>query len=131
MNEEIRNKMAELILGLTEKLDTYEPGTKEHNATKETLEVLYKLSQQDLKNDADYDEKLYRREIEEKREETRKEESKRDWVTNIVLTAAAIGAPLAVQVMLTAWGFKFEVDHVFSSSTFRTFFGKFNVFKKK
>ncbi len=144
MNEEIRQALADEILDQFGNLKNLEPGSKEQQTAVENITKLYRLGLEDVKADTDYDEKLYRRDVDAQHEQyeldrqTREELFKRDQLAEQIkdryfklgIEVAGIVLPL---IFYAAWmkkGFKFEETGIYTSTTFRGLFSRFRPTKK-
>ena len=97
-----------------------------------------------MKADTDYDEKLYRRELDERHEkdesekQTREEEFKRNQLAEqtkdryfrLGIEAVGIILPLVFYASWMKRGFKFEETGTYTSTTFRGLFNRFRPTKK-
>ena len=144
MNEELRQALAEEILSQFDDLKHLEPGSEEQKSAVENIAKLYKLGLEDVKADTDYDEKLYRRELDERHEkdesekQTREEEFKRNQLAEqtkdryfrLGIEAVGIILPLVFYASWMKRGFKFEETGTYTSTTFRGLFNRFRPTKK-
>ena len=84
MDEQIRQALANEILSQLNSLSTLDPGSKEQQTAVENVTKLYRLGLEDVKADTDYDEKLYRRDVDAQHEQeeldrqAREEQFKKD-----------------------------------------------------
>lgn len=144
MNEEIRQVLADEILDQFCNLKNLEPGSKEQQTAVENITKLYKLGLEDVKADTDYDEKLYRRDVDAQHEQdeldkqTREEEFKRNQLSEqtkdryfrLGIEVAGIILPLMFYASWMKKGFKFEETGTYTSTTFRGLFNRFRPAKK-
>jgi ABC-type uncharacterized transport system involved in gliding motility auxiliary subunit len=131
MNEEINEKLDEVMLSQIEDLYDLDPGSKERSAVVEDIAKLYKVRMEAEKNENDlYDARLKRtNEFEEieREDELKKKQFKVDIRNSIIkysIEAAAIAVPAAVNVYFMVKGFKFEETGGYCSTTFRNLFSK-------
>ena len=144
MNEEIRQALADEILDQFENLKNLDPGSKEQQTAVENITKLYRLGLEDVKADADYDEKLYRRDVDVQHErdeldkQAREEEFKRNQLSEQIkdryfrlgIEVAGIILPLMFYASWMKKGFKFEETGTYTSTTFRGLFNRFRPTKK-
>lgn len=144
MNEEIRQALADEILSQLNDLGNLEPGSREQQTAVENVAKLYRLGLEDVKADTDYDEKLYRRDVDAQHEQneldrqTREEQFKKDQLAEQVkdryfklgIEAAGIILPLIFYATWMRKGFKFEETGTYTSTTFRGLFNRFRPTKK-
>ena len=122
MNEEIRQALADEILDQFNNLKNLDSGSKEQQTAVENITKLYRLGLEDVKADTDYDEKLYRRDVDAQHEQdeldkqTREEEFKRNQLSEqtkdryfrLGIEVAGIILPLMFYASWMKKGFKFE-----------------------
>lgn len=144
MNEEIRQVLADEILDQFNNLKNLDPGSKEQQTAVENITKLYRLGLEDVKADTDYDEKLYRRDVDAQHEQdelekqTREEEFKRNQLSEqtkdryfrLGIEVAGIILPLMFYASWMKKGFKFEETGTYTSTTFRGLFNRFRPTKK-
>lgn len=144
MDEQIRQALANEILSQLNGLSDLEPGSKEQQTAVENVTKLYRLGLEDVKADTDYDEKLYRRDVDARHEQdeldkqAREEQLKREQLAEQVkdryfklgLEAAGIILPLIFYATWMKRGFKFEETGAYTSTTFRGLFNRFRPTKK-
>ena len=136
MNEEIRQALADEILDQFNNLKNLDSGSKEQQTAVENITKLYRLGLEDVKADTDYDEKLYRRDVDAQHEQdeldkqTREEEFKRNQLSEqtkdryfrLGIEVAGIILPLMFYASWMKKGFKFEETGTYTSTTFRGLF---------
>lgn len=144
MDEQIRQALANEILGELQSLNDLEFGSKEHQTAVENVTKLYRLGLEDIRNDTDYDEKWNRREMDAKREENelakqereeafRDKQAKEQQIDRYVkwgLEVAGIVLPLMFYATWMNKGFKFEETGTYTSTTFRGLFNRFRPTRK-
>ncbi|WP_297183066.1 hypothetical protein [uncultured Phocaeicola sp.] len=144
MNEEIRQALADEILDQFNNLKNLDSGSKEQQTAVENITKLYRLGLEDVKADTDYDEKLYRRDVDAQHEQdeldkqTREEEFKRNQLSEqtkdryfrLGIEVAGIILPLMFYASWMKKGFKFEETGTYTSTTFRGLFNRFRPTKK-
>lgn len=144
MNEQIRQALANEILSQLNNLSTLNPGSKEQQTAVENVTKLYRLGLEDVKADTDYDEKLYRRDVDAQHEQdeldrqAREEQFKKDQLTEQIkdryfklgIGVAEIVLPLIFYATWMKRGFKFEETGTYTSTTFRGLFNRFRPTKK-
>lgn len=144
MNEEIRQALANEILSQLNNLSTLAPGSKEQQTAVENVTKLYRLRLEDVKADIDYDEKLYRRDVDAQHEQdelnrqTHEEQFKKDQLAEqnkdryfkLGIEVAGIVLPLMFYATWMKRGFKFEETGTYTSTTFRGLFNRFRPTKK-
>ena len=144
MNEEIRQALADEILDQFNNLKNLDSGSKEQQTAVENITKLYRLGLEDVKADTDYDEKLYRRDVDAQHEQdeldkqTREEEFKRNQLSEqtkdryfrLGIEVAGIILPLMFYASWMKKGFKFEETGTYPSTTFRGLFNRFRPTKK-
>ena len=144
MNEEIRQALEDEILDQFNNLKNLDSGSKEQQTAVENITKLYRLGLEDVKADTDYDEKLYRRDVDAQHEQdeldkqTREEEFKRNQLSEqtkdryfrLGIEVAGIILPLMFYASWMKKGFKFEETGTYTSTTFRGLFNRFRPTKK-
>ena len=144
MDEQIRQALANEILSQLNNLSTLEPGSKEQQTAVENVTKLYRLGLEDVKADTDYDEKLYRRDVDAQHEQdeldrqAREEQFKKDQLAEqtkdryfkLGVEVAGIVLPLIFYATWMKRGFKFEETGTYTSTTFRGLFNRFRPTKK-
>ncbi len=144
MDEQIRQALADEILSQLNDLSTLEPGSKEQQTAVENVTKLYRLGLEDVKADTDYDEKLYRRDVDAQHEreeldrQAREEQFKKDQLSEQIkdryfklgIEVAGIVLPLMFYATWMKRGFKFEETGTYTSTTFRGLFNRFRPTKK-
>lgn len=144
MDEQIRQALANEILSQLNGLSDLESGSKEQQTAVENVTKLYRLGLEDVKADTDYDEKLYRRDVDAQHEQdeldkqTREEEFKRNQLSEqtkdryfrLGIEVAGIILPLMFYASWMKKGFKFEETGTYTSTTFRGLFNRFRPTKK-
>lgn len=144
MDEQIRQALANEILSQLNNLSTLNPGSKEQQTAVENVTKLYRLGLEDIKADTDYDEKLYRRDVDAQHEQneldkqTREEQFKKDQLAEQIkdryfklgIGVAEIVLPLIFYATWMKRGFKFEETGTYTSTTFRGLFNRFRPTKK-
>ncbi len=144
MDEQIRQALANEILSQLNNLSTLNPGSKEQQTAVENVTKLYRLGLEDVKADTDYDEKLYRRDVDAQHEQdeldrqAREEQFKKDQLTEQIkdryfklgIGVAEIVLPLIFYATWMKRGFKFEETGTYTSTTFRGLFNRFRPTKK-
>lgn len=139
MDEQIRQALANEILSQLNNLSTLNPGSKEQQTAVENVTKLYRLGLEDVKADTDYDEKLYRRDVDAQHEQdelerqAREEQFKKDQLAEQIkdryfrlgIGVAEIVLPLIFYATWMKRGFKFEETGTFTSTTFRGLFNRF------
>lgn len=144
MDEQIRQALANEILSQLNNLSTLNPGSKEQQTAVENVTKLYRLGLEDVKADTDYDEKLYRRDVDAQHEQeeldkqTREEQFKKDQLAEQIkdryfklgIGVAEIVLPLIFYATWMKRGFKFEETGTYTSTTFRGLFNRFRPTKK-
>lgn len=144
MDEQIRQALANEILSQLNNLSTLNPGSKEQQTAVENVTKLYRLGLEDVKADTDYDEKLYRRDVDAQHEQdelnrqAREEQFKKDQLAEQIkdryfrlgIGAAEIVLPLIFYATWMKRGFKFEETGTYTSTTFRGLFNRFRPTKK-
>ena len=144
MDEQIRQALANEILSQLNSLSTLDPGSKEQQTAVENVTKLYRLGLEDVKADTDYDEKLYRRDVDAQHEQdeldrqTREEQFKKDQLAEQIkdryfklgIGVAEIVLPLIFYATWMKRGFKFEETGTYTSTTFRGLFNRFRPTKK-
>lgn len=144
MDEQIRQALADEILSQLNNLSTLDPGSKEQQMAVENVTKLYRLGLEDVKTDTDYDEKLYRRDVDAQREQdeldrqAREEQFKKDQLAEQIkdryfklgIEVAGIILPLMFYAAWMKRGFKFEETGIYTSTTFRGLFNRFRPTKK-
>lgn len=131
MDENIRQELANQILGELENLGTMTKGSEEHKTSVDNVCKLYKLALEDVKTDNDYDEKWNRRDMDQKQSEL--DEAYRDKQLSdqrrieygkMAIQAAGIMLPLMLYAACFRKGLKFEETGTFTSATFKGLFNK-------
>lgn len=144
MDEQIRQALANEILSQLNSLSTLDPGSKEQQTAVENVTKLYRLGLEDVKADTDYDEKLYRRDVDAQHEQeeldrqAREEQFKKDQLAEQIkdryfklgIGVAEIVLPLIFYATWMKRGFKFEETGTYTSTTFRGLFNRFRPTKK-
>lgn len=144
MDEQIRQALADEILSQLNNLSTLDPGSKEQQTAVENVTKLYRLGLEDVKADTDYDEKLYRRDVDAQHEQeeldrqAREEQFKKDQLAEQIkdryfklgIGVAEIVLPLIFYATWMKRGFKFEETGTYTSTTFRGLFNRFRPTKK-
>lgn len=144
MDEQIRQALADEILSQLNNLSNLPPGSKEQQTAVENVTKLYRLGLEDVKADTDYDEKLYRRDVDAQHEQdeldrqTREEQFKKDQLAEqmkdryfkLGVEVAGIVLPLIFYATWMKRGFKFEETGTYTSTTFRGLFNRFRPTKK-
>lgn len=144
MDEQIRQALANEILSQLNNLSTLDPGSKEQQTAVENVTKLYRLGLEDVKADTDYDEKLYRRDVDAQHEQdelerhAREEQFKKDQLAEQIkdryfklgIGVAEIVLPLIFYATWMKRGFKFEETGTYTSTTFRGLFNRFRPTKK-
>lgn len=144
MDEQIRQALANEILSQLNNLRTLNPGSKEQQTAVENVIKLYRLGLEDVNTDTDYDEKLYRRDVDAQHEQdeldrqAREEQFKKDQLTEQIkdryfklgIGVAEIVLPLIFYATWMKRGFKFEETGTYTSTTFRGLFNRFRPTKK-
>ncbi len=144
MDEQIRQALADEILSQLNGLSNLQPGSKEQQTAVENVTKLYRLGLEDVKADTDYDEKLYRRDVDAQHEQeeldrqAREEQFKKDQLAEQIkdryfklgIAAAEIILPLIFYATWMKRGFKFEETGTYTSTTFRGLFNRFRPTKK-
>lgn len=144
MDEQIRQALANEILSQLNNLSTLNPGSKEQQTAVENVTKLYRLGLEDVKADTDYDEKLYRRDVDAQHEQdelnrqAREEQFKKDQLAEQIkdryfrlgIEVAEIVLPLIFYATWMKRGFKFEETGTYTSTTFRGLFNRFRPTKK-
>lgn len=144
MDEQIRQALANEILSQLNSLSTLDPGSKEQQTAVENVTKLYRLGLEDVKADTDYDEKLYRRDVDAQHEQdeldrqAREEQFKKDQLAEqtkdryfkLGVEVAGIVLPLIFYATWMKRGFKFEETGTYTSTTFRGLFNRFRPTKK-
>lgn len=144
MDEQIRQALANEILSQLNNLSTLNPGSKEQQTAVENVTKLYRLGLEDVKADTDYDEKLYRRDVDAQHEQdeldrqAREEQFKKDQLMEQIkdryfklgIGVAEIVLPLIFYATWMKRGFKFEETGTYTSTTFRGLFNRFRPTKK-
>ena len=144
MDEQIRQALADEILSQLNNLSTLDPGSKEQQTAVENVTKLYRLGLEDVKADTDYDEKLYRRDVDAQHEQeeldrqAREEQFKKDQLAEqtkdryfkLGVEVAGIVLPLIFYATWMKRGFKFEETGTYTSTTFRGLFNRFRPTKK-
>ena len=144
MDEQIRQALANEILSQLNGLSNLEPGSKEQQTAVENVTKLYRLGLEDVKADTDYDEKIYRRDVDAQHEQeeldrqAREEHFKKDQLAEqtkdryfkLGIAAAEIVLPLIFYATWMKRGFKFEETGTYTSTTFRGLFNRFRPTKK-
>ena len=144
MNEEIRQALTDEILSQFNNLAQLSPGSKEQQTAVENVTKLYRLGLEDVRADYDYDEKIYRREVDEQhgqdelQKQDREEEFKQNQLSEQVkdrylrlgIEVAGIILPLMFYASWMKKGFKFEETGTYTSTTFRGLFNRFRPTKK-
>ncbi len=144
MDEQIRQALANEILSQFNNLSTLNPGSKEQQTAVENVTKLYRLGLEDVKADTDYDEKLYRRDVDAQHEQeeldrqAREEQFKKDQLAEQIkdryfklgIGVAEIVLPLIFYATWMKRGFKFEETGTYTSTTFRGLFNRFRPTKK-
>lgn len=144
MNEQIRQALEDEILTEFSDLASLTPGSKDQQTAVENIAKLYRLRLEDERADVDYDEKLYRREVDEQREkdeldrQEREEEFKKnqlaeqtkDRYIRLGMEAAGLILPLMFYAVWMRKGFRFEETGTYTSTTFRGLFNRFRPTKK-
>ncbi len=144
MDEQIRQALANEILSQLNGLSNLESGSKEQQTAVENVTKLYRLGLEDIKADIDYDEKVYRRDVDAQHEQdeldrqTREEQFKKDQLAEQIkdryfklgIAAAEIVLPLIFYATWMKRGFKFEETGTYTSTTFRGLFNRFRPTKK-
>ena len=118
MDEQIRQALANEILSQLNGLSNLEPGSKEQQTAVENVTKLYRLGLEDVKADTDYDEKLYRRDVDAQHEQDELDRQAREEL------------PLIFYATWMKRGFKFEETGTYTSTTFRGLFNRFRPTKK-
>lgn len=144
MDEQIRQALADEILSQLNNLSTLDPGSKEQQTAVENVTKLYRLGLEDVKANTDYDEKLYRRDVDAQHEQeeldrqAREEQFKKDQLAEQIkdryfklgIGVAEIVLPLIFYATWMKRGFKFEETGTYTSTTFRGLFNRFRPTKK-
>lgn len=144
MDEQIRQALADEILSQLNNLSALNPGSKEQQTAVENVTKLYRLGLEDIKADTDYDEKLYRRDVDAQHEQdeldrqAREEQFKKDQLAEqtkdryfkLGVEVAGIVLPLIFYATWMKRGFKFEETGTYTSTTFRGLFNRFRPTKK-
>lgn len=144
MDEQIRQALANEILSQLNNLSTLNLGSKEQQTAVENVTKLYRLGLEDVKADTDYDEKLYRRDVDAQHEQdeldrqAREEQFKKDQLAEQIkdryfrlgIGVAEIVLPLIFYATWMKRGFKFEETGTYTSTTFRGLFNRFRPTKK-
>lgn len=144
MDEQIRQALADEILSQLNGLSNLQPGSKEQQTAVENVTKLYRLGLEDVKADTDYDEKVYRRDVDAQHEQneldwqTREEQFKKDQLAEQIkdryfklgIEVAGIVLPLIFYATWMKRGFKFEETGTYTSTTFRGLFNRFRPTKK-
>ena len=112
---------------------------KEQQTAVENVTKLYRLGLEDVKADTDYDEKMYRRDVDAQHEQeeldrqSREEQFKKDQMAEqakdryfkLGIEVAGIVLPLIFYATWMKRGFKFEETGTYTSTTFRGLFNRF------
>lgn len=137
MNEEIREALANEVLSQLNELGSLELGSREQQTVVENITKLYRLGLEDVKADSDYDEKLYRREADEKKQDSEEQNRKnqmaeqtKDRYVRYGLEAAGIILPLLFYAKWIDRGYTLETTGTYTSKTLLNLFGKFKPTKK-
>ena len=144
MDEQIRQALADEILRQLNGLSALQPGSKEQQTAVENVTKLYRLGLEDVKADTDYDEKIYRRDVDAQHEQeeldrqAREEQFKKDQLAEqtkdryfkLGIAAAEFVLPLIFYATWMKRGFKFEETGTYTSTTFRGLFNRFRPTKK-
>lgn len=144
MDEQIRQALANEVLNQLNDLGNLAPGSKEQQTAVENVVKLYRLALDDIKTDSDYDEKLYRRDVDEQHKndelerQTREEQFKRDQLVEqkkdryfrMGIEVAGIVLPLMFYACWIDRGFTLETDGTYTSKTLMSLLNKFKPTKK-
>lgn len=129
---EIRDLLDEVIETEIRNLEYLEPGSQEKAAAVNTLATLHKLRIEEIKVEADADERdarLEGEEIDRERDEKLKQRQFKDGKIDRYVRLAASVAELVVPLMFYAtWmkmGFEFEKEGTFTSLTFKNLLSRF------
>ena len=144
MDEQIREALTKEILSQLNSLGDLSPGSKEQQTAVDNVTKLYRLGLEDVKSADDYDEKLYRRDVDAQREQNelnkqvREEELKKNQLAEQVkdryfrlgIEVAGIVLPLMFYASWMKKGFRFEETGTYTSKTFMNLFNRFRPTKK-
>lgn len=143
--KDVRDLLYDEIVSQFDKLDYYEPGSKEYDAAMDGLETVYKLKiDQDAKECEAYDKEdkraldaeFHEKELELDREKFEFEKSYKETqifeqkVDRVLKAIIEIGTPIMTYHFLSKWmerGFKFEETGTYTSQTHKWFFGRFKL----
>jgi hypothetical protein len=114
MNEEIRERLDEEIMGRFSDLSQFSPGSAEMSAAVDDLTKLYKLRIEENSKIADSN-----------IEATAKNDQRKDRYISLGIEAAGVVLPLIFYAFWMKRGFKFEETGSFTSTTFRGLFSRF------
>ena len=130
MNNDIITLLDEELVSQLTNLSTLSQGSQEHTAAIESINKLYKLKLEEIKNQQDHDEKL----------QSRKDEkllTKIQWKRTIIEMCIKHGVEVGLALItLAAYGtyfsrgLKFEETGTFTSHTMRNLMGNFRPKKK-
>lgn len=137
--DDIKDLLGAEIETEIKQLSNLNPGSKERSTAVDDLTKLYKLRIEETKNEAELQEKVNRREMEQEQidcenilrdntqnlEIERLQEQVKDRYFRVAIAAAEIGLPLIFYAVWMRKGFKFEETGTFTSNTFRGLFNRF------
>lgn len=106
-----KEMLDERIQGLLKSLNDHAPGTKEYEAVSTTLAELYKLKNEETKNENDVN----------------RNERKMDRYFKLITDMSSVVLPLCVYVVWMRRGFRFEETGTITSQTFKNLIGKFRL----
>lgn len=131
MEEELKGMLEEVIKSEIVNMSSLPPG-KERSAAVDDITKLYRVKIDEYKAEADYSEKYQSRifETERLKEESGKqaETAKTDKIFGYIKLGIEISAVIVPVIFYGVWmskGLKFEETGTFTSTAFRTLFGKF------
>lgn len=127
MDEELREKLNEVISEELEELKKLQVGSDEHLKGSESVEKLYKIALQDVKNQIEIEEQAINEDFNVKKlkiEDKAAIEEKKDRIVRYAIEGVKIIAPLMLYSIWLKRGFEFEKDGTFTSTTFRSLFQK-------
>lgn len=144
MNKEIRQALADEVLSQLNDLGNLASGSKEQQTAVENVTKLYRLGLEDIKTGDDYDERLYRRDVDARREENEQNrqiseeqfkkdqlaEQKKDRYFRIGIEVAGIVLPLMFYACWIDRGYTLETDGTYTSKTLMNLLNKFRPTKK-
>lgn len=139
MDEQIRQALANEILSQLNGLSELDSGSKEQQIAIDNVAKLYRLGLEDVKIDAECEEKQHHMDMEGKRNDEelnrqiREEEFKKNQLAEQIkdryfrlgIDVAGIILPLMFYATWMKRGFRFEETGTFTSTTFRGLFNRF------